>query len=79
MYVDYIVELPYAAHPMMCQNYYDYDLDHLMMFHKATRTEEGWQEYLDEYILGVDDHEGYLKKIGDGRLKEIRAKEPWGY
>ncbi|MDF1540157.1 MAG: hypothetical protein P1Q69_14775, partial [Candidatus Thorarchaeota archaeon] len=59
MYVDHIVELPYAAHPMMCHNYYDYDLEHLRMFHNKTRTEEGWQEYLDEYILGVDTHAEY--------------------
>ncbi|MGY5859532.1 MAG: CoA-transferase, partial [Candidatus Thorarchaeota archaeon] len=60
MYVDHIVIEPYIAHPMMCHDYYDYDLEHLMMFHKMTRTEEGWQEYLDNFILGVDDHHGYL-------------------
>ncbi len=79
MYVDYIVELPYAAHPMMCHDYYDYDLKHLQMFHDKTKTEEGWQEYLDEYILGVENHAEYLKLIGDSRLKEIVAKKPWGY
>ena len=79
MYVDYIVELPYAAHPMMCQNYYDYDLEHLMMFHEATKTEEGWQQYMEEYILGVETHQDYLNLIGNDRLKAIRAKEPWGY
>ena len=79
MYVDYIVELPYAAHPMMCHDYYDYDLEHLKLFHNHTRTEEGWQEYLDKYILGVENHTEYLKLIGDKRLKEIIAKKPWGY
>ena len=79
MYVDYIVELPYAAHPMMCQNYYDYDLEHLMMFHDATKSEEGWQQYMEEWILGVETWGEYLKKIGDERLKAIKAKEPWGY
>lgn len=79
MYVDYIVKLPNAAHPMMCHNYYDYDLEHLMLFHKATRKEETWQEYLDEYILGVENHQEYLKLIGDGRLNELRAQKPRGY
>jgi glutaconate CoA-transferase subunit A len=79
MYVNYIVELPYAAHPMMCQNYYDYDLEHLMLFHNASKDEEGWQKYLDEYILGVEDHLGYLNLIGADKLNAIRAKEPWGY
>lgn len=79
MYVDHVVVLPYIAHPMMCHDYYDYDLEHLMMFHKMTQTEEGWQEYLDNYILGVDDHHGYLNLVGWERLNKLRATKPWGY
>jgi len=79
MYVDHVVVLPYIAHPMMCHDYYDYDLEHLQMFHKMTRTEEGWQEYLDNYILGVDDHHGYLNLVGCDNLHKLRATKPWGY
>ena len=79
MYVDYVVILPFVAHPMQCHNYYDYDLEHLMMFHKMTRTEETWQEYLENYIMGVDDHFGYLEKVGWDRLTSLRAKRPLGY
>ena len=79
MYVDHVVILPYTAHPMMCHNYYDYDLEHLQMFHKLTRTEEGWQEYLDTYILGVENHAEYLEKIGWENLNKLKAKKPWGY
>jgi len=79
MYVDHVVILPYIAHPMMCHDYYDYDLEHLMMFHKMTRTEEGWQEYLDNFILGVDDHHGYLVLVGWENLHKLRATKPWGY
>lgn len=79
MYVDAVVIAPYTSHPMQVHGYYDYDLEHLMMFHKMTRTEDGWQEYLDYYILGVDDHNGYLEKVGWDRLMSLRAKEPWGY
>lgn len=79
MYVDHVVILPYTAHPMMCHNYYDYDLEHLQMFHKLSRTEEGWQEYLDTYILGVESHTEYLEKIGWEHLNKLKAKKPWGY
>jgi len=79
MYVDHVVVLPYIAHPMMCHDYYDYDLEHLMMFHKMTSTEEGWQEYLNDYILGVDDHHAYLNLVGWERLNSLRATKPWGY
>jgi len=79
MYVDYVVMTPYAAHPMQCHGYYDYDLEHLMLFHKTTRTEEGWQEYLGNYILGVEDHATYLNLIGWERLLQLKAKKPFGY
>jgi glutaconate CoA-transferase subunit A len=79
MYVDHVVILPFIAHPMMCHGYYDYDLKHLMMFHKKSQTEEGWQEYLEEFILGVEDHDAYLELIGYDQLKKLKAKEPWGY
>jgi glutaconate CoA-transferase subunit A len=79
MYVDHVVVLPYIAHPMMCHGYYDYDLEHLMKFHKLTRTEEGWEDYLNEFILGVEDHKGYLDLIGHEHLNGLKAKEPWGY
>lgn len=79
MYVDHVVVIPYVAHPMMCHDYYDYDLEHLMMFHKMSRTEEGWQEYLDNFILGVDDHHGYLDLVGWENLNKLRATKPWGY
>ena len=79
MYVDYVVVLPFAAHPMMCHDYYDYDLEHLMMFHKMSQTEDGWQEYLQNYILGVDDHMGYLNLVGWEHLNKLRATKPWGY
>ncbi len=79
MYVDHVVINPYQAHPMQCHNYYDYDLEHLMLFHKMTKTEEGWQDYLEKYITGVENHEEYLELIGKEKLGQLKAKEPYGY
>ncbi len=79
MYVDHVVVLPYIAHPMMCHDYYDYDLEHLMMFHKMSREEDSWQEYLETFILGVENHFEYLNLIGWEHLNALRAKKPWGY
>lgn len=79
MYVDHVVVMPFIAHPMECHDYYDYDLEFIQMFHKMTRTEETWQDYLENYILGVDDHWGYLDKVGWNRLNGLRATRPYGY
>ena len=79
LYVDYIVELPFASWPMQSFGVYDYDLPHLQMYMKQCKTEEGWQEYLNEWILGVETHDGLLKKIGEKHLKELRADPKYGY
>jgi glutaconate CoA-transferase subunit A len=79
MYVSHVVIAPFIAHPMQCLGYYDYDLEHLMMFHKMTRTEEGWQEYLKSFILDVENHYEYLNHVGWEHLMGLRAKKPWGY
>ena len=79
MYVDHVVIMPFIAHPMECHDYYDYDLEFLQMFHKMTRTEETWQDYLESYILGVEDHWGYLDKVGWNRLNSLKSTKPFGY
>ncbi|MFC2146599.1 hypothetical protein ACFLRT_04470 [Acidobacteriota bacterium] len=41
--------------------------------------DEKFSAYLDEYVLAVDRHEGYLDKIGTEALERIRAVAPFGY
>ena len=79
IYVNYVVECPWGAYPMMVYNYYDYDMEHVRMYYQQCKTEEGWQKYCEEYITGVEDHMEFLKKIGMERLLKLRAKKPFPY
>ncbi len=79
LFVDYIVEVPFGSWPMQSYGVYDYDLPHLQMYMGQCKTEEGWQEYLNDWILDVENHDGLLKKIGEKRLKELRADKRYGY
>jgi glutaconate CoA-transferase subunit A len=79
LYVDYVVELPFGSWPMQVYGMYDYDLPHLQYYVQQCKTEEGWEEYLNEWILDVGSHDGLLKKIGEKRLKELRADPRYGY
>jgi glutaconate CoA-transferase subunit A len=77
--VDAIVEVPFGSHPYACHRCYDYDPEFLRMYHSMARTDEGFREFLDEYILGVGSWDEYLEKIGKERLERLRADSRLGY
>ncbi len=74
-----IVHVPYGAHPTAVYRYYDYDHNHLVMYAKAARQKDTFQEYINEYVFGVEDHWEYLTKIGIKNLEKIRANPLLGY
>ena len=77
--VDAVVEIPYGAHPGGMFRYYNYDEQHIGRYWTASRAAETFDEYLDEFVYGVEDRWGYLEKIGIRRLMELRADPKLGY
>lgn len=68
-----VVEAPYAAHPASNHGCYRYDSDHIKEYLKLARTEEGFQAYLQNYVLGPKDHTEYLERIGLRTLLNIKT------
>lgn len=68
-----VVEAPYGGHPWHMQGYYDMDLEFRRMYGEASRTVEGFEKFLEEWVYGAGDHMGYLKKLGSERLLELKA------
>ncbi len=62
--VDAVVEQPYGAHPTNMPGLYYSDEEHLGEYLKATKTEEGTEEYLEKYVYSVNDFWEYLEKVG---------------
>jgi glutaconate CoA-transferase subunit A len=78
--VSHVVHLPYAAHPTAVYHAYDLDAEHIRHYAKATKTLEGTQKYLEEYVYGAQDHAGYLELIGgEKRLNGLAADPKLGY
>ena len=69
--VDAVVEVPFGSHPWNYVYEYQYDMPFHMDMQKAFKTREGFLEWMDEWIYGVDDWEGYLKKVGYDRLYKL--------
>jgi glutaconate CoA-transferase subunit A len=68
-----IVEAPYGAHPSSCIKLYDQDREHMGMYARVSRTQEGFKKYLDAYVYGVKSHMEYLNLIGIENLMKLRV------
>jgi glutaconate CoA-transferase subunit A len=78
--VSHVVHLPFAAHPTAVYHAYDFDADHIRHYAQASKTPEGTQEYLDEYVYGTQDHKEYLELLGGAsHLDGLVADPTLGY
>jgi acyl CoA:acetate/3-ketoacid CoA transferase alpha subunit len=78
--VSHVVHLPFSAHPSSVYGVYDFDKEHINRYAQASKTPQGFQEYLDRYVYGVQDHWGYMEELGGMKyLDALRADPILGY
>ncbi len=61
--VDAVVQQPYGTHPSCVQGYYDRDNKFYLAWDTISRDQEGTEAWLDEWVYGVTDWQGYLDKL----------------
>jgi len=70
--VDAVVHAPFGAYPGAMPARYEIDLPHVDMLN-GIRNDLQMQEYLQENIYSVADHEEFLdKRVGARRMAELR-------
>jgi len=62
--VDAVCHTPYASHPSYTQGYYDRDNAFYLEWDEISKTKDGVQRYLDEWVFGVKDRAEYWEKLG---------------
>jgi glutaconate CoA-transferase, subunit A len=60
-----VVHEPGGAHPAPVQGYWRRDHAFMRGYAEQSRTREGFEEWLREWVLGVEDRAAYLRKLGD--------------
>ena len=70
-----VVPEPWSAHPSTVQGYSNRDHQFYHDYHVRTRTLDGFQSWLDEWILNLPDRPAYLHKLGEERLRSLAVKE----
>jgi glutaconate CoA-transferase subunit A len=72
--VDHVVHEPWGCHPSYAQGYYDRDNDFYVKWEEISRDPKTYQDYLNEFVYGVKDRNGYLKKMGNNLIDRLKAK-----
>jgi glutaconate CoA-transferase subunit A len=75
--VDAIVVEPWSAHPTDCSGYYLRDLDHHDLYGTMSRTPEGFDDYVRQWVLDTGDHKGYRARLGDQVLDALALRGGW--
>lgn len=57
-----VVHAPCGAHPSSCNPLYGIDVDHFKAYAASAKEEGGWQNYLEEFVVGGEDR--YIDKVG---------------
>lgn len=70
-----VVHEPGGAHPSPVQGYYNRDHEFYHEYHRATRSAEGNESWLSDWVIGVKDRAEYLQKLGEARWRGLQRKE----
>lgn len=73
--VSAVVHAPGGAHPSPVQGYYGRDHSFYHEYHRVSRTEEGFREWLEYWVMGVSGRDEYIQRLGEARWKELGVKE----
>ena len=71
-----VVREPFGAYPSPVQGCYRRGHDFFHRYHEESRTEEGARAWLDRWVYGVADWQGFLALLGEGALRDVRITTP---
>ncbi len=57
LYVSAVIEAPFGCHPTSSHRLYHYDEEHLKEYLQLAATADGFQQYLDKYVLNGGENE----------------------
>ena len=70
-----VVHEPWGAHPSAVSGYYNRDHQFYHEYHMRTRTIEGFQQWLNEWVINVPDRTTYVSKLSEERLRNLGVKQ----
>ncbi|HSF57718.1 MAG TPA: CoA-transferase [Candidatus Binatia bacterium] len=72
--VSSVVYEPFGSHPSPTQGYARRDDSFYFEYHKATRSRDGFEQWLEKWVLGVKDHREFLDLLGADKVAKLRPQ-----
>jgi glutaconate CoA-transferase, subunit A len=72
--VSSVVHEPFGSHPSPTQGYTRRDDNFYFEYHKASRSREGFEQWLQKWVLGVKDHRKFLELLGKKRAEQLKPQ-----
>jgi glutaconate CoA-transferase subunit A len=69
--VSSVVHQPFGSHPSPAQGYARRDDNFYFEYHKESRLRDGFEKWLQTWILSVADHREFLERLGKNRLQPL--------
>jgi glutaconate CoA-transferase subunit A len=69
-----VVHVPHGSFPSPVQGFARRDDEFYFDYHRATRTREGFEIWLQEWVYNVEDHGGLLRILGEKRLEKLKPQ-----
>ena len=69
-----VVHEPFGSHPSPTQGYTRRDDDFYFEYHTETRSREGFEQWLQKWVLDVKDHRGFLELLGKERMERLKPQ-----
>ena len=70
-----VVEEPGGALPSSVQGYWRRDFEPFLSYHQVSRTVDGFQWWLKEWVINLPDRQAYLHHLGDDALERLRVRD----
>jgi glutaconate CoA-transferase, subunit A len=72
--VSSVVHEPLGSHPSPTQGYSRRDDNFYFEYHKATRSREGFEQWLEKWVLNVKNHREFLELLGKERVEQLKPQ-----
>ncbi|ELY92099.1 3-oxoadipate CoA-transferase [Natrialba hulunbeirensis JCM 10989] len=72
--VDHVVVEPYGSHPSYAQGYYGRDNEAYLSWAETAADRDTVEEWLDEWVYGVDDRREYVEQLGTERIFDLEPE-----